>query len=645
MHIANIHALLKQYWGYDAFRPLQEEIIHHTLSGADALALLPTGGGKSVCFQVPTLAMGGLCVVVSPLIALMKDQVEQLNRRGIHAVAVYSGMSPRAIDIALDNCIYAQSNPVRFLYISPERLQTEVFRVRASKMPICLLAVDEAHCISQWGYDFRPPYLEIAHFREHIGMHIPCLALTATATPEVQQDIQEKLRFRKGSRVFQKSFLRDNLSYAVFETEDTYNRLLRVLQGVSGTAVVYANTRRETEAIARWLQQNRISAQFYHAGLDPKERAARQDAWIQNRIRVMVATNAFGMGIDKPDVRSVVHLAPTASLEAYYQEAGRGGRDGARAYAVMFYRPSDIANLVRRVEQSYPDVETLSAVYHRLANYLQIPVGVVPPEPQTFDIDHFLLTFKAAGLAIDALTAFQALNRLEELGMIQHSDAAETQDKFIFRAGFEEIYRFQVVHAAYEPLLKYLLRNFGGEAFNNFTPFSLTRLAVHLKITLSELTKQLEILEQQGLICFVPASTKPQIRFVKPRVGANYFQIDNQFYLLRKRQAMAKAQAVIDYLRTDGCRQQALLAYFGEQRKIPCGICDNCLAAKKQKLNLANENYQAAILTALASRPLLPNELLHCLLPDNESLFAEILRNMVAEGKVKYLSDGRIACK
>jgi ATP-dependent DNA helicase RecQ len=645
MHSADIHDLLKQYWGYDAFRPLQEDIIRHVLAGHDALALLPTGGGKSVCFQVPAMAMGGLCVVVSPLIALMKDQVEQLNRRGIHAVAIYSGMSQRAIDIALDNCIYAQSNPVRFLYVSPERLQTEIFRTRAVKMSICLLAIDEAHCISQWGYDFRPPYLEIAEFRAHIGMNIPCLALTATATPEVQQDIQEKLLFRQGSRVFRKSFLRDNLSYSVFETEDVYNRLLRVLEGVPGTSVVYANTRRETEEIALWLRQNQVSADFYHAGLSPSERSVRQDAWIKDKTRVIVATNAFGMGIDKPDVRSVIHLAPTASPEAYYQEAGRGGRDGKRAYAVLLYRPTEVQNMTRRVEQSYPAVEILATVYHRLANYLQIPVGVAPPAPQEFDMEHFLQTFKAAGLTIEASVAFQALNRLEELGLIQRDDTSETQDKFLFQAGFEEVYRFQVAHAAFEPLLKYLLRNFGGEAFSDFTPFSVSRAATHLHMSRQEVVKQLQVLEQQGILCFSPARTKPQIRFTEPRLGADNFRIDRDFYQLRKQQAMKKALAVVHYLQTSGCRQQALLAYFGEQRENPCGICDNCLATKKQKVNKAADNYEWAVKEQLSKQPLLPNELLRKVLPDNETLFAETLRQMVARGLIAYLEDGRVVLK
>ncbi len=643
MHTTDIHALLKQYWGYDAFRPLQEDIIRHVLSGNDALALLPTGGGKSVCFQVPALAMGGLCIVVSPLIALMKDQVEQLNHRGIHAVAIYSGMTQKAIDIALDNCIYAQTNPVRFLYVSPERLQTELFRTRASKMNIGLLAIDEAHCISQWGYDFRPPYLEIAAFREHIGINIPCLALTATATLEVQQDIQEKLLFRQGSRVFWKSFLRDNLSYSVFETEDVYNRLLRVLAGVPGTSVVYANTRRATEEIARWLRQNSVSADFYHAGLPPQERSAKQDAWIKGKTRVIVATNAFGMGIDKPDVRSVIHLAPPASPEAYYQEAGRGGRDGKRAYAVLLYKPNEIQRLTQRVEQSYPDVEILAAVYYRLANYLQIPIGTAPPAPQEFDMEHFLQTFKAAGLTIAASVAFQALNRLEELGLIQRNDVSETQDKFLFQAAFEEIYRFQVAHAAFEPLLKYLLRNFGGEAFSDFTPLSISRAAILLKVSPSEIVKQLQVLEQQGILCFAPARTKPQIRFTMPRMGAGYFRIDKSFYQLRKQQAMSKALAIANYLQTKGCRQKALLAYFGEQREISCGICDNCMAAKKQAINKLAEVYESAVSKYLSKQPLLPDELLRKVLPDDETVFAETLRQMVARGLIKYLGNGKIA--
>ncbi|MCS7018029.1 MAG: ATP-dependent DNA helicase RecQ [Cytophagales bacterium] len=638
-----IHGILKKYWGYDHFRPLQAEIICHILTGHDALALLPTGGGKSICFQVPTLAMEGLCVVVSPLIALMKDQVEQLNRRGIRASAIYSGMSNREIDICLDNCLYAHANPMRFLYVSPERLQTDLFKARAAKMRICLLAVDEAHCISQWGYDFRPPYLEIARFREHIGMHVPCLALTATATPEVQQDIQEKLLFRKGSRVFQKSFLRDNLSYSVFETEDAPNRLLRILYGVPGSSVVYANTRRETEQIAQWLQQNRINAQFYHAGLPAGERSARQEWWIKDKIRVMVATNAFGMGIDKPDVRSVIHLLPPASLEAYYQEAGRGGRDGEKAYAVLLYPPQAIDQLVQKVAQNYPDEAVLAAVYQRLANYLQLSVDVAPPPPQDFDIEHFLQTCKQAGIEMPSAVIFQALNRLEELGLIQRNDSADTQDKFIFQTDFETIYRFQIAHANFEALLKYLLRHFGGNAFASFTPFSVPKIAAALRTRPEQIVQQLQVLEQQGIVSFVAARTKPQISFTMPRMRAGHFQIDRVFYRTRKEQAMKKALAMIGYLQAKRCRQQVLLAYFGEQRNTPCGICDNCLAAKKQLVKTTAESYQAAILKTLSVQPMFPEELLRILLPDNEELFADVLRNMLASQMVRYVADGRIA--
>lgn len=637
-----IRGLLKKYWGYEAFRPLQEEIIRHVLSGRDALALLPTGGGKSICFQVPALAMEGLCIVVSPLIALMKDQVEQLNRRGIRAAAVYAGMSAREIDICLDNCIYARSNPVRFLYVSPERLQTDVFRARTAQMRICLLAVDEAHCISQWGYDFRPPYLQIARFREHIGTNVPCLALTATATPEVQRDIQEKLLFGAGSRVFQKSFLRDNLSYSVFETEDVYNRLLRILDGVPGSSVVYANTRRQTEQIARILKQNGMAADFYHAGLPDKERAARQEAWIEGKTRVIAATNAFGMGIDKPDVRSVIHLAPPASPEAYYQEAGRGGRDGKRAYAVLLHRPQDSEQLLRKVEQSYPDEAQLAAVYHRLANYLQIPVGTNPPAPQEFDIEHFLQTCRTAGLPLAAATVFQAIGRLEELGLIQRHDAADTQDSFMFRANFEDLYRFQIAHAAYEPLLKYLLRNFGGEAFNRFVPFSLRRAATALQVPTRQIIEQLGVLDQQGMLIFSPARTKPQISFTLPRMSADRFRIDRALYAFRKEQASKKVRAMMKYLQTEHCRQQVLLEYFGERRETPCGICDNCIRTKKQN-RIASVDYQTEILRVLEARPLLPDELLRLILPPDEKLFAETLRRLISEGKLHHLPDGRIA--
>lgn len=640
--LLDIHALLKQYWGYDSFRPLQEEIIRHVLAGKDALALLPTGGGKSICFQVPALAMEGLCIVISPLIALMKDQVEQLRRRGINAVAVYSGMSAKEIDIALDNCIYATGNPVRFLYLSPERLQTEVMQSRAPRMRINLLAIDEAHCISQWGYDFRPPYLEIARFRQLIGMQVPCLALTATATPEVQQDIQEKLLFRPGSRVFRKSFLRDNLSYSVFQTEDISNRLLRVLKGVSGTAIVYSNTRRQAEQIAQWLKQHHLSTDFYHAGLSTLERTKRQEAWINNRTRIIVATNAFGMGIDKPDVRLVVHLAPPTSPEAYYQEAGRGGRDGKHAYAVLLYQPNEIQQLSQIVEHSYPSEETLAAVYHRLANYLQIPVGSQPPL-QNFNLEHFLQTCHAAGLTLGANRIFQALCRLEELGLLQLSNSEETQDKFFFQANYEDVYRFQVAHTAYEPLLKYLVRTFGGEAFARFVPFSIERASAALKITPQELIHQMEKLEKQGLICFSPARQLPQIQLLTPRMSTVHFRIDRAYYQFRRQQAQRKAAAMQQYLQTYQCRQEVLLAYFGETLSQPCGICDNCLKAKKNPSKHQAEHYKEVILRTLSQQPLLPEELLYQVAPLDQELFTEVVRQLLATNLLTALPDGRLA--
>ena len=407
------HAILKQYWGYDHFRPLQEEIIDSILANNDTLALLPTGGGKSICFQVPALLREGICIVVSPLIALMKDQVEQLNRRHISAAAIYSGMSAREIDFCLDNCIYGN---YKFLYVSPERLRTDLFLARSERMNISLLAVDEAHCISQWGYDFRPAYLEIAQFRATIP-DINIVALTATATPPVQQDIQDRLSFKEG-RVYQQSFARPNLSYSALYEEDKEKRLLKILSNVPGTAVVYARSRKRTEFIARQLRSRNIQADHYHAGLDTDSRAARQDAWVQNKTRVIVATNAFGMGIDKPDVRVVVHLDLPDSLEAYYQEAGRAGRDGKKAYAVILYNQNDTDRLIEGVERSFPPLAVLRSVYQNVANYLRIAVGSSMLASYDFDLDDFAQTYRMKSSEV-----YYAIKRLGETGFLQLNES------------------------------------------------------------------------------------------------------------------------------------------------------------------------------------------------------------------------------
>ena len=467
---------LRQYWGYKDFRPLQQDIVQAVLDGKDVLALLPTGGGKSICFQVPTLMRPGLCVVVSPLIALMKDQVDQLKKRGIAAEVVFAGMRAPEIDLALDNCIYGQ---VKFLYVSPERLKTTLLQERVKKMQINLLAVDEAHCISQWGYDFRPAYLEIAAFRTLIP-NVNTIALTATATPTVQQDIQEKLQFSH-PLCFQKSFTRDNLIYVVRKTEDKERQLLSILHHVPGTAIVYVNTRKKAKTAAQFLQKNDINAAAYHAGLTTLEREARQEAWFNGSTRVIVATNAFGMGIDKLNVRSVIHLDFPTTLEAYYQEAGRAGRDDKKAYAVILYDIHDIALLRESIQRAHPSPEQLKKVYQQLANYYQVAVGSHNMITYDFDLEYF-----AHAYGLKPQLVYQSLKTLEGEGLIQLNEAFSQPARLHIPTDPKTLYTFQVAHAHYDLLIKALLRLYGGELFSTFTTVSVPHIAHFINITPQE---------------------------------------------------------------------------------------------------------------------------------------------------------------
>ena len=444
--------ILKQYWGYESFRPLQEDIIQSVLQGRDTLALLPTGGGKSLCYQIPALCRDGICIVVSPLIALMKDQVQQLQDRNISAVAVYAGMHYRDIDRVFDNCAHGH---YKLLYLSPERLTTELARERIKRMRVNLLAVDEAHCVSQWGYDFRPPYLQIPEIREWLP-GVPVLALTATATQPVVTDIQEKLAF-KNQQVFFQSFARDNLSFAVVQEDAKDQKLLEILRKIPGCAVVYVRNRRRTKEIAQLLRQNRIAADYYHAGLNMEERSAKQDAWIRNKTRVIVATNAFGMGIDKPDVRLVVHMDLPDSLEAYYQEAGRGGRDGKRAFAVLLYNQADKQMLERSLELSFPDMPLIRQVYQALGHYYQLAVGGGEGQSFDFDIVHFCESFR-----LDAAKVLPCLQLLEQAGWLSLSESVFTPSALMIKVSKESLYDFQLKHPRFDPLLKTILRTYQG---------------------------------------------------------------------------------------------------------------------------------------------------------------------------------------
>ncbi|WP_375435119.1 ATP-dependent DNA helicase RecQ [uncultured Hymenobacter sp.] len=632
----DILQVLHQTWGHTAFRPLQEDIIRAVLAGQDVLALLPTGGGKSICFQVPALARDGMCLVVSPLIALMKDQVENLRKRGIKAEAVYAGMSHQEIDQTLDNCVYG---PVKFLYVSPERLLTDMFRARITKMKVSLLAVDEAHCLSQWGYDFRPPYLRIAELRELLP-GVPCVALTATATERVRQEIIEKLQFRPGYQVFQQSFARPNLSYSVLATEDKLRRLLEVVRGVGAgkTSIVYTRTRRQTEETAAYLQQHGLRAAAYHAGLPTEQRTRVQLDWMQNKVHCIVATNAFGMGIDKPDVRLVVHLEAPDNLEAYYQEAGRAGRDEKYAFAVLLAGPNDADELRRRTQQAHPPLDTVRRVYQALANFSRTAVGGGELVAFDFDIQQFAETYR-----IKALEAHNSLRTLAREGFVLLNETVNDPARVYIPIDHTDLYRFQVANAQHDQLIKSLLRFHGGELFAGFQRISENSLAQHLKLSVVDLRKMLLFLHRSGIIQYQPRHDSPQALFTTPRFDADKLPLDQKHLIQTQELAHQKTKAVIRYAAGGRCRQQLLLEYFGEPDAHACGVCDFCLAEKKAKQEAApSASLREQLLALLRTTPQTPREVLAHFTPGQATTVTEQLRELVELGELRYAPDGRL---
>lgn len=567
----DIHHILKKYWGYHSFRPLQEETIQAVLAGKDVLALLPTGGGKSICFQVPALAKTGICLVVTPLIALMKDQVAALQKRGIAAAALFTGMTYSEIDRVLDNCVYGT---IKFLYISPERLQTALFQARVQHMQTNLLAVDEAHCISQWGYDFRPAYLEIATLRTLLP-NINIIALTATATSAVKQDIQDKLAFRAGV-VFQKSFARPNLAYIVKRTDNKEGKLPNLLQRIQGTAIIYVNTRKKAKVIAQLLLQKGIRATFYHAGLDNTVREERQNAWMKGTIRVIVATNAFGMGIDKPDVRLVIHMDLPTSLEAYYQEAGRAGRDEQKVYAILLYDQKDITDLREMIQKEYPSVKQLKNIYQQLANYYQLAIGAQDHTAHNLDWKEFAHTCR-----LQPQEAYQAIKSLANEGLIQLNEAFYQPAKLHIPITNQDLYAFQVANSSYDELIRALLRLYGGELFVDFCIIAEANLAKHLQVPLPVIIQQLCQLQQRAIINYIPQTDQPQIIFLEARYPADRLPINEKSLQKKSKLATEKAEAVIHYItHLNRCRNQLLLEYFDEISYQACELCDICFAKK-----------------------------------------------------------------
>ncbi len=631
--MAQIHEILQKYWGYTSFRPGQEDAIRSVLAGRDTLLLLPTGGGKSVCFQVPALASGKICIVVTPLIALMKDQVDQLKKRGIKAAAIHTGMTRREIDIVLDNCIYGG---LSFLYVSPERLATDLMIERTKKMKVGLLAIDEAHCISQWGYDFRPAYLRIPDFRLLLP-GVPVIALTATATAEVQADILDKLSMREVN-VFRQTFARSNLSYSVFKTETKETKLLRLLGSVEGSVIIYVKTRKRTTLIADWLISQGISASSYHAGLTPSERSGRQQKWIAGDIRVMVATNAFGMGIDKANVRMVVHWDLPESLEAYYQEAGRAGRDGLKAYAVALYNDHDLAQLKSAVLQKYPPPDFVKRVYQALANYFQIPVGGGYLVSYGFDLDKFCATYE-----LPRAEAFHAIRFLEREGFILLNEAFDSPSRVKMLVDKIALYDFQLRNFNYDPFIKRLLRFYGGEIFTSYVHISEETLAKSLKCPVEEIYKGFEFLTARNIIDYEKRNDMPQIQFLTERYDASRLPIQAAAVKKRKEKDTAKTDAVVHYASHPGqCRSIMLLQYFDEKEATYCNICDHCVQRKK-----AVQHHTGAVSDTvrafLAVNGKAPPNILRDLFPEMEiSAFAEALHTLVENEVLVYDQSGNL---
>ncbi len=627
-----IHEILEQYWGYSSFRPLQEDIIHSVLNGKDTLALLPTGGGKSICFQVPVMAVEGIAIVISPLIALMDDQVQNLKKRGISAIALNSNLSYREIDLALENAV---NGLYKFLYLSPERLQSDLVQERLKRMKVSLLAVDEAHCISQWGYDFRPPYLQIAEIRK-LMPDAPILALTATATPAVVDDIQDKLDFRE-KNVFKRSFYRPNLHYNVLKTESKWSRTLQILKRIAGTAIIYARNRKHTVEIAHWLIQNGFSADYYHAGLEHGIRQQKQQKWLAGESRIMVCTNAFGMGIDKPDVRLVIHMELPDSLEAYFQEAGRGGRDGQTSYSVVVCGPADVHDLKSRSLDSFPDIQYIRKVYRALSNHLQLAIGAGENQNFAFDIQDFCKNY---GLAL--LKTYQSLKIMEKEGLILLSEGFRQPSRLLLLADRTTLYDFQLRNPGLDPLIKTLVRSYGGLDVE-YISINENLLASRLGTSPQKVETVLLQLKKQGLLDYLPKTDESSITLVQSRQAVEYLSISDENLSHRYEDLRKRVESVIYFIENDAhCRSRTLLEYFGERSTEDCGHCDVC--RKRQRDTIGDQQMdkiQRSIIEYLKSKGATePAQLVHDLAHPVEHI-TEIIRFMLDEELIGE-KDGRL---
>ena len=624
--------ILKQYWGYDSFRDLQEEIITSIGEGKDTLGLMPTGGGKSITFQVPALAQEGICIVITPLIALMKDQVQNLRKRGIKALAIYSGMTRQEILTALENCIFGN---YKFLYISPERLDTEIFRTKLRSMKVSIITVDESHCISQWGYDFRPAYLKIAEIRELLP-GVPVLALTATATPEVVKDIQTRLNFREGN-VFRMSFERKNLAYIVRKTDNKTKELLHILQRISGSAIIYVRNRRRTKEITELLTNEGITADFYHAGLDNAVKDLRQKRWQSGEVRVMVATNAFGMGIDKPDVRIVLHLDLPDSPEAYFQEAGRAGRDGEKAYAVILYAKSDKMTLHKRIVDTFPEKEYILNVYEHLQYYYQMAMGDGFQCIREFNLEEFCRKFKYFPVPVDS-----ALKILTQAGYLEYTDEQDNSSRILFIIRRDELYKLREMGKEADALIQTILRSYTG-VFTDYAYISEESLALRTGLTRQQIYNILVTLTKRRIVDYIPRKKTPYIIYTRERLDLRVLHIPPIVYEERKARYEARIKAMEEYVTTENvCRSRMLLHYFGEKNEHNCGQCDVCLSNRASN-DLSEKSYEELkrqILELLGQSPLTPAEIADKIKAEKEDI-GQVIRYLLDEDGLK-MQDGML---
>ena len=630
---AYTRSILQQYWGYPAFRPLQEDIVDSVMAGRDTLALLPTGGGKSICFQVPAMAMEGLCLVITPLIALMKDQVAHLVDKNIPAAAIYSGMHPDELELAYNQAAFGR---LKFLYVSPERLQTDQFVEAVKRMKICLLAVDESHCISQWGYDFRPPYLKIADIRPYMPK-TPVLALTATATAKVVDDIQVRLGFKE-KNVFQSSFERKNVTYNVLHEADKFGVLRRKLEAMKeGSAIVYVRNRKRTQVIADWLNSVGITATIYHAGLDAKKRDERQDLWMKGKVKVISATNAFGMGIDKPDVRLVIHMDLPDSIEAYFQEAGRAGRDLQPSEAFLLVSPADVKKLQDNLSQSFPELERIKLIYNALGNYFGIPVGAGQNVSCPFIINDF-----ANRYGFSVVEVYHTLKILEKEGFLMLSDSFDEPSKVMIKASRDDIYGFQVNNVQFSEIIKFMLRSLPGVS-TDFVKINEETMAKKIGLPVEKVVEQLKKLETYHFLSYAQRNDKPQVLFLSEFVDTKHFSLSKEHYHDRKKDAEERVKAVIDFVNNnEECRSVQLLRYFNETKSKPCGRCDVCLSGMDSK----RFDYQSVEnrLVNLVSESNVPiEEVLRQCSDVGDDRLMEAIRFLVDNGVLQVSSDNRLA--